>query len=92
MRLLRAAAALIAILAGTAAAQPRADSIPLPEHPRPDFHRAEWVNLNGPWRFRFDPRDGKSDTGDTAGISGVPAPNGRVTEKDPASHIGQSTA
>ena len=30
--------------------------IPLPEHPRPDFERAEWVNLNGPWRFRFDPR------------------------------------
>src|SRR4051812_48947239 len=31
-----------------------ADSIPLPEHPRPDFQRAEWLNLNGPWQFRFD--------------------------------------
>src|ERR1043166_3798761 len=30
---------------------------PLPEHPRPDFQRAEWRNLNGPWRFAFDPRD-----------------------------------
>ena len=28
--------------------------IPLPEHPRPDFHRAEWLNLNGRWRFAFD--------------------------------------
>ena len=28
--------------------------IPLPEHPRPDFMRAEWENLNGVWRFRFD--------------------------------------
>jgi len=29
-------------------------SIPLPEHPRPDFQRAAWLNLNGPWQFRFD--------------------------------------
>ena len=28
--------------------------IPLPEHPRPDFQRAQWKNLNGPWQFRFD--------------------------------------
>src|SRR5881397_2520144 len=32
-------------------------SIPLPEHPRPDFERAEWLNLNGPWSFRFDPQN-----------------------------------
>ena len=31
--------------------------IPLPEHPRPDFERTEWVNLNGDWSFRFDPAD-----------------------------------
>ncbi len=31
----------------------RAD-IPLPEHPRPDFQRAAWLNLNGEWDFRFD--------------------------------------
>lgn len=30
------------------------DSIPLPEHPRPDFERAEWINLNGYWDFEFD--------------------------------------
>jgi hypothetical protein len=28
--------------------------IPLPEHPRPDFQRPLWLNLNGPWEFQFD--------------------------------------
>ena len=42
--------------AASAAGQtPRADSIPLPEHPRPDFRREEWHNLNGAWRFKLDP-------------------------------------
>ena len=27
--------------------------IPLPEHPRPDFNRPEWINLNGEWGFTF---------------------------------------
>ena len=31
-----------------------AQSIPLPEHPRPDFERSDWVNLNGRWSFKFD--------------------------------------
>src|SRR2546427_10846257 len=34
-----------------------AAQIPLPEHPRPDFERAEWLNLNGRWRFALDARD-----------------------------------
>jgi hypothetical protein len=34
-------------------------TIPLPEHPRPDFERAAWANLNGPWQFQFD----KENTG-----------------------------
>ena len=29
-------------------------NIPLPEHPRPDFMRQNWINLNGLWDFRFD--------------------------------------
>ena len=29
-------------------------SIPLPEHPRPDFERPDWQNLNGTWSFAFD--------------------------------------
>ncbi len=31
--------------------------IPLPEHPRPDFERAEWINLNGLWSFTYDSLD-----------------------------------
>jgi len=37
--------------------QGEAKSIPLPEHPRPDFQRSAWQNLNGRWAFRFDPDD-----------------------------------
>jgi hypothetical protein len=29
-------------------------TIPLPEHPRPDFERSQWQNLNGVWQFEFD--------------------------------------
>lgn len=29
-------------------------NIPRPEYPRPDFERAEWLNLNGEWEFEFD--------------------------------------
>ncbi|MEM6629968.1 MAG: sugar-binding domain-containing protein [Bacteroidota bacterium] len=32
-------------------------SIPLPEHPRPDFERLDWQNLNGMWDFAFDPEN-----------------------------------
>ena len=31
--------------------------IPLPEHPRPDFKRDQWQNLNGKWDFKFDPNN-----------------------------------
>jgi hypothetical protein len=44
---------LVPALSGRAAEE--VARIPLPEHPRPDFERAEWVNLNGDWAFRFDP-------------------------------------
>lgn len=30
---------------------------PRPEVPRPDFCRQAWKNLNGAWRFAFDPAD-----------------------------------
>jgi len=29
-------------------------AIPRPEHPRPQFHRDTWLNLNGQWNFEFD--------------------------------------
>jgi hypothetical protein len=32
-------------------------TIPLKEHPRPDFQRDQWLNLNGLWDFRFDPQN-----------------------------------
>lgn len=34
-----------------------AQEIPLSEHPRPDFSRNEWLNLNGSWQFAFDAGD-----------------------------------
>ncbi|HEX6227156.1 MAG TPA: glycoside hydrolase family 2 TIM barrel-domain containing protein, partial [Chryseolinea sp.] len=34
-----------------------AQNIPLPEHPRPDFERTMWQNLNGTWQFEFDSLD-----------------------------------
>lgn len=33
-------------------------AIPRGEHPKPQFARAEWMNLNGEWQFEFD--NGKS--------------------------------
>jgi hypothetical protein len=33
------------------------NNIPLPEHPRPDWQRANWLNLNGDWSFQFDKDD-----------------------------------
>jgi Glycosyl hydrolases family 2, sugar binding domain/Glycosyl hydrolases family 2, TIM barrel domain len=52
-------------LCGVAAlpAQAPQPAMPLPEQPRPDFHRSEWLNLNGTWAFRLDP----ADAGLTAG-------------------------
>jgi hypothetical protein len=40
-------------------------AIPLPEHPRPDWQRETWQNLNGRWQFQFD-ADG---TGESQGWS-----------------------
>lgn len=37
--------------------------IPLPEHPRPDFWRTHWLNLNGLWDFEFD----DNNTGENGG-------------------------
>ena len=27
------------------------------EHPKPQFMRDNWMNLNGPWQFEFDYSD-----------------------------------
>ena len=60
MTTFRTSTLALALIAGALHAQSAAParaataSIPLPEHPRPDFMRAEWQNLNGTWRFQFD--------------------------------------
>ena len=28
--------------------------LPRPEHPRPQFQRRDWLDLNGPWTFELD--------------------------------------
>src|SRR5579871_6725400 len=46
------AVALAWVIAGPLVAHA---AVPRPEHPRPDAVRPHWLNLNGPWEFRFDP-------------------------------------
>ena len=46
--------ALLTLSTTVRAQEPHRDSIPLPEHPRPDLERAQWRNLNGRWDFAFD--------------------------------------
>lgn len=62
-------------LAGPAAVAKQyrvASPIPLPEHPRPDFEREAWQNLNGTWQFQLDP----GNVGEREGWarSGLPSP------------------
>ena len=65
--------ALLLSLALAAPALAAGATIPLPEHPRPDFERAEWVNLNGDWAFRFDKENaGERDRWFEAAPSGFP--------------------
>ncbi|MEK7413739.1 MAG: sugar-binding domain-containing protein [Planctomycetota bacterium] len=37
--------------------------IPRPEHPRPQFVRDRWLNLNGAWQFEIDPGDSGLERG-----------------------------
>ena len=46
--------ALALLLFGACTENTPSVSIPLPEHPRPDFERSAWQNLNGYWSFTFD--------------------------------------
>ncbi len=38
-------------------------NIPRPEHPDPQFERANWLNLNGEWDFEFDFGNSKLEAG-----------------------------
>lgn len=43
------------------------ESLPRPEHPRPQFRRSDWANLNGQWSFAFDDADeGRRDSWEQA--------------------------
>jgi beta-galactosidase/beta-glucuronidase len=57
MRRYRLVLLLAVCLAGGTADAAAQAAVPRPEHPRPDFVRAEWQTLNGPWQFAFDDRD-----------------------------------
>ncbi len=41
--------------------------IPRLEHPRPDFQRPDWLNLNGPWQFEVDAEGNGESRGLTTG-------------------------
>lgn len=60
-----ASAAVVASVAVAAATAVAADAgIPRPEYPRPQFERADWVNLNGDrWTFEFDFGESGRDAG-----------------------------
>ena len=49
--------AILSLLLVPGDVQAQAPNIPRPEHPRPDFMRAEWQTLNGRWDFEFDDSD-----------------------------------
>jgi hypothetical protein len=62
--------ASLALLLPRPSAAPAA--IPLPEHPRPNFERADWLNLNGTWQFRFDPTNAGLAEAWSAGTAAFP--------------------
>ena len=49
-------------------------SIPRPEYPRPQFVRADWLNLNGEWQFEID----SGDSGLARGLKEKPL-SGKIT-------------
>ena len=57
LRTFRAVSLALLVVGVPALAAAQAPSIPRPEFPNPQFERADWLNLNGPWRFAFDDGD-----------------------------------
>ena len=43
------------LVAGPKAVAKAKATIPRPEHPKPQFQRDAWINLNGEWDFVMDP-------------------------------------
>jgi len=44
---------MLVLSMGSCCKNAQTEAIPLPEHPRPDFERTEFINLNGHWHFTF---------------------------------------
>lgn len=61
--MIRTACSAIILLGIGSTVASAASEIPKPEHPTPGAMRAHWANLNGPWQFRFDPKDEGRDGG-----------------------------
>ena len=55
--MIRACVGCLLVALGWSGLAVAADAVPRPEHPTPDAVRPHWANLNGPWQFRFDPKD-----------------------------------
>lgn len=69
-----------------------AELIPRPEYPRPQFQRADWLNLNGPWEFEFD--DGNAGADANWAVSNRPFTESIMVPfcfESPLSGIGDST-
>ena len=63
LTLVGAFAALFAVLLGLSSQA----ALPRPEHPRPDFQRESWLNLNGEWQFEIDAKAEGEQNGWTSG-------------------------
>lgn len=48
--------AIAAVVIGTLQIAGR-QATPRPEYPQPQFERADWLTLNGPWQFEFDDKN-----------------------------------
>jgi beta-galactosidase/beta-glucuronidase len=57
---------LAAAAAGATTARQQ-ETVPRPEYPQPQFARADWQTLNGPWQFEFDDANAGLDENWAAG-------------------------
>ena len=61
---------LAAAICISASAASKQASVPLPEYPRPQLVRADWMNLNGPWSYAILPAG--AEFGKPEGVINVP--------------------
>jgi hypothetical protein len=59
-------------------------AVPRPEHPRPDFERESWLNLNGEWEFEIDD---KGDGETRSLMAGKPLPQRIIVPFCPESKL-----